>query len=208
MSVEISIHKGFKDILYDNSMVGILAAVFKNKPCEFDILFVENKWKLCHDFKILTKYNTDLPELLMLMKKFKTSFQQNIIIDIKWDYINNRNDDLSDAIQQLKGILEEYKHIPFWIQASNPKILESLQHHQFDSVWKLGLIIYNMGDFELYKKSIHYAMVSLPDFTLEEIQHMNKECLLVGYTCHNTEELSKYKHLFKYIKGVVCDVSL
>jgi len=203
MSVEIFVHKGFKGILYDNSMIGILSAVFKNKPCEFDILFVENRWKLCHDFNILTKYNTDLSELLLFFKN-----PQKIIIDIKWDFINNRNDNLSAAIHQLKEILQDYKHIPFWIQASNPAILKSLRHHEFDSVWKLGLIIYTMADFELYKENIYYAMISLPDFTMDEIQHMNKDCLLIGYTCHNTEELSKYKHLFKYIKGVVCDVSL
>lgn len=208
MSVEILVHKGFKDILYDNSMVGILAAVLKNKPCEFDILFVENRWKLCHDFHILTKYNTDLSELLLLFEQSKTPIQQKIIIDIKWDFINNRHDNLSNAIGQLKEILFNYKSIPFWIQASNSKILESLLYHQFDSVWKLGLIVYNKSDFDLYRKNIHYAMISLLDFTIEEIQQMHKECLLIGYTCHNTNELSKYKHLFKYLTGIVCDVSL
>lgn len=208
MSVEIVVHRGIKNILYDNSMVGILAAVFRNKFCEFDILWTDGKWKVCHDFTSLSIYHTRLSDLLSLFKQYQHLVKNKIIIDIKWDSVWNRHDSLTNAVQQLKHELVGFETYPFWLQVSHPRLLELLVVQRDIHVWKLGMIIYNMSAFSTYQEFIDYAMIPLSDFSEEDILHMSQECLLFGYTCHNTNELCHYKHLFKYLKGIVCDVSL
>jgi glycerophosphoryl diester phosphodiesterase len=206
MSVDIVVHKGLKNILYDNSLVGILATVFKNKFCEFDILFVDGVWRLCHDFNVLSMYHSRLSELLNVLEKNKNLVKNNVIIDVKWDFVINRHDSLFEAVGQLKQELLHFADYPFLIQASNTRILEAIISH-LDG-WNIGLIVSNMNDFYTYSEFLNFGMVSLTDFTSEEIGFMSEKCNLFGYTCHNTNELSKYKHLFKYLKGIVCDVSL
>lgn len=208
MSVEIVVHRGFRNILYDNSMVGILAAIFRNKFCEFDIVWVGGRWKVCHDFPSLSIYHSSLSDLLSLLKEYKHLVQHTIIIDIKWNYVWNRHDLLSDAILQLKQELMGFEEYPFWLQAPDPRVLEILMAHCGMNTWKLGMLVSTVADFTAHRKCLHYAMIALADFTMDEIIEMSKECLLFGYTCHNTKELSNYKHLFPYLKGIVCDVSV
>ena len=207
MSVEIVVHRGMKNILYDNSMIGILAAIFRNKFCEFDILWVNGKWKICHDFTSVSIYHSRLSDLLSLFQQYQHLIRHHIIIDIKWDCVWNRNDSLTDAIQQLRQELVGFEEYPLWLQASHPRILEVLVT-QCGNFWKLGMIVSNMHDFFLYRDFLHYAMVSLPDFSSDEIITISQNCLVFGFTCHNTKELSQYKHLFKYLKGIVCDVTI
>jgi glycerophosphoryl diester phosphodiesterase len=208
MSVEIVVHRGFKNILYDNSMVGILAAIFRNKFCELDILWMDGRWKICHDFPSLSIYHSTLSDLLSLLKEYRHLVKHTIIIDIKWDFVWNRHDVLSNAILQLKKDLLGFEDYPFWIQAPSPHVLKTFVAHCGTETWKLGMIVPNVSEFTIYRKFIHYAMIALSDFSMEEIIAMSKQCLLFGYTCHNTKELSHYKHLFPYLKGIVCDVSL
>lgn len=200
---EIIVHRGLSGVSYDNSIVGVLAAIFRKKFTEFDILFVDGVWKLCHDFHVLSIFHTPLPELLQILKKYRHLVNNNIIIDIKWDFIHNRNDDLEEAIHILKKELIGFEGL-FWLQASNTKILTELLALQ--GVWKLGLIVRHMNDFNAHNQFLHYAMISLSGFTMEEICFMRDKCLVFGYTCHNITELVNYKHLFKYLNGVVCDV--
>lgn len=206
MSVDVVVHKGLRNVLYDNSLVGILAAVFNNKFCEFDILFVDGVWRVCHDFNVLSVNHSRLSELLDILEKKKNLVRNKIIIDVKWDFVMNRQDNMFDAVRLLKQELFHFDDYPFFIQASNAKVLEALVAHQGN--WKLGLVVSNMNDFYTYNEFIHYAMIPLTDFTLEEITFMSENCALFGYTCHNTDELYKYKHLFKHLKAIVCDVSL
>ena len=208
MSVEIVVHRGFKNILYDNSMVGILAAIFKNKFCEFDILWIDGRWKMCHDFPSVSIYHSHLSDLLSLLKQYRHLVKHTVIIDIKWDFVWNRHDVLSTALLQLKQELLGFEDYPFWVQAPHPRVLEALVAHCGTETWKLGMIVPTVADFTAYHKLIHYAMIAVSDFSMEEIISMSKQCLLFGYTCHNTKELSHYKHLFPYLKGIVCDVSL
>lgn len=212
MSVEIVIHKGFQEALYENSLMGILIGIFQAKSCEFDILFVEGVWKICHDFNSISRHTIPFTELLKILKQYKHRIHKTIIIDIKWDFVRNHNDNLYQAIHTLYNILANYKDYPFWLQASNTKILDAMITLCLpnDIPWKIGLIVYNMNDFYTHKQDIYYAMISLTDFSLEEIRAMYNyhQCLLFGYTCHDSKELCHYKHLFPYLKGIVCDVSL
>lgn len=208
MSVEIVVHRGIKNILYDNSIMGILAAVFQNKFCEFDIIWKNHEWKLCHDQHSISIYHSNLSDLLSLFKQHKHLVKHNIIIDIKWDFVWNRHDRLMDAMVQLRQELEGFEDYPFWLQVSHPLVWDALVAHCGTDIWKLGMIIYTLPDFYAYQPYIHYSMVSLSDFSTEDILTMSEQCLVFGYTCHNTSELSRYKHLFRYLKGVVCDVSL
>jgi len=208
MSVEIVVHRGFKNILYDNSMVSILSAIFRNKFCEFDIIWMDGRWKVCHDFPSLSIYHSGLSDLLSLLKQYRHLVQNTVIIDIKWDFVGNRHDVLSDAILQLKQELVGFEDYPFWLQAPHSCVLETLITQCGTETWKLGMIVSTVADFTAHHKLLHYAMIALVGFSMEEIMDMSKECLLFGYTCHNTKELSHYKHLFPYLKGIVCDVSV
>lgn len=208
MSVQIVVHRGVKNILYDNSMVGILAAIFQNRSCEFDILWVDGKWKLCHDFVSISAYHSCLTDLLSCLVQHRHLVKNKLILDIKWDFIWNRQDVLSDAIHQLRQDLLGWEDYPFWLQASHPKVLEALIGQCFPDTWKLGMIVRSLTDMTAYQEFLHYAMVSLSDFSMEEILYLSQRFVLIGYTCHNIKELSKYRHLFKHLKGIVCDVSV
>lgn len=206
---QIIIHRGYKNILYDNSLVGVLTAIFRHKFTEFDILYVNGKWKMCHDFHTLRQSNSDLTELLDILRNHKTNVRNNIIIDIKWDLSRNRNDNINDAIRLLKDeLINGLEELPIWLQASNPKILEELTRQRLQDTWMIGFIPLTIGLFNTHKHSIDYAMVSLADFTTEQIREMSGIRHLYGYTCRNTDELDKHKHLFPFFKGFVCDVAL
>lgn len=208
MSVQIVVHRGIKNILYDNSMVGILAAIFHNRFCEFDILWVDGKWRICHDFIKISAYHSCLTDLLSYLIKYRHLVKNKIIVDIKWDFVFNRHDSIQDAICQLLKDLMEWEDHPFWLQASHPRVLETIITQNCSSTWKVGMIIRSVSDLEDYKEFLYYVMVSLSDFSIEEIIYLSKQCVVMGYTCHNIKELSKYKHLFPYLKGIVCDVAV
>lgn len=199
-------HRGIKNIMYDNSLVGIMLAIFKGWCTEFDILYADGRWKVCHDFGSLTAYHNDLKDLLALFRQYKHYIKKTIIIDVKWDFIRNRDNNLHDAVGELCGVLNGFEDLPLWIQASNHRILNVFLDHHMNTLWKLGMIVSSMDDFHLYKDVLHYIMVSLRDFPLGEIKDMSKECLVMGYTCQNMSEISNYKHLFRHINGIVCDV--
>lgn len=203
------IHKGFKNVMYENSLVGILAVIFKQKFCELDILFVKGQWKICHDFHALSIYHSSLSELVVLLKEYETKIQNNIILDVKWDFVGNQHDNLYDAIGLLKHDLASFEDNPHvWIQASSPKMLDVFLQHQLEYSWEIGLILQRIDDFYLYRDWLYYVMVSLTDFSFEEIQIMSEEKLVFGYTCHDPIQFSHYKHLFPYVRGIVCDVSV
>lgn len=206
MSVEIIAHRGIKNILYDNSVVGILAAVLQNRFCEFDVLWVAGEWRICHDFASLSVCHSRLSDLLSCLAQHKHLVKHKIIVDIKWDFVRNRQDSIREAIGRLREHLSGWEEYPFWLQASHSSVLEALvvQCGQ----WKRGMIVYTTADLAANRPSMDYAMVSLPDFSTEEIIHMSQQLPIIGYTCHNRKELSQYKHLFRYLKGVVCDVCM
>lgn len=208
MSVQIVVHRGVKNILYDNSMVGILKAVFQNRFCEFDILWVDGKWRICHDFRAISAYHSCLTDLLLCLDQHRHLVKNKLIVDIKWDFVWNWRDAIADAIHQLRQDLVGWEDHPFWLQASHPKVLKSLLEQSLPDTWKLGMIVRSMSDMVDYHKSLHYAMVSLSDFSVEEIIYFSEQCAVVGYTCHNIKELSKYRHLFPYLEGIVCDVKV
>lgn len=207
MSVQIVLHKGFQGFAYENSLVGVVLAIFKQKFCEVDLLYVDGQWKMCHDFGALTIYNTDVSLLLEILKKYKHLVRKPIIFDVKWDFIKNKCDILRDAIQKLKTLFVGMEEMPFWFQAPNPNILEQFKtHHFFTHTWKVGMIIYDMKEFHIYKHDVSYVMISMSDFSLKEIQTMSSFRPVFGYTCKYIRQLSQYGHLFKYVKGIVCDV--
>jgi glycerophosphoryl diester phosphodiesterase len=206
MSVQLVVHRGYKNILYDNSMVGILLAVFKKNYTEFDILYHHGKWMVCHDFNALTVYTSSLEDLLAVLREYRHRLQKTIILDVKWDFVWNHADKLPGAIQELRSLMVGLEDAPFWVQASNPLVLGALQDHDMGSSWRLGMIVYSMDEFHTYKGQVHYVMVSLHGFPLDEIKQMSQERIVIGYTCHNITELSLYRKFFRYIKGVVCDV--
>lgn len=183
MSVQVVIHKGFKNILFENSLVGILLAIFKHKFCEFDIMFVNNQWKICHDITVLSVYHTNFSVLLDYLKQYKHHIKNNIIIDVKWDFIHNHQDNLDFAILQLKELLNGMNDFPLWLQASHPTILSVFYKYKFNIIWKIGLIVYTMMDFHQYKKHFDYAMISMSDFNIDDIKTMYQEKILFGYTC-------------------------
>lgn len=207
MSVHVVIHKGFKNVSFENSLVGILLAIFKHKFCEFDVLFIDSQWKICHDFKVFSIYHIELSVLLGYLQQHKHQIQNKIIIDVKWDFVYNYKDNFDNAIVQLHELLKDMKDVPFlWLQASNPKLLCLFHKYGFQQNWKMGLIVYNTLEFDKWKEYIDYAMISMSDFTLEEIIQIHKEKLLFGYTCTDLTRLTFYKHLFPYLEGIICDV--
>lgn len=205
MSVQVVIHRGFKNILYDNSIVGILLAIFKQQCCELDILFVDGQWKICHDFGVLSVFNINLSVLLKTLAQYRHRVKNNIIIDVKWDYINNRGDDMDYAIMILKSLLD--KDLPFWLQAANPHMLSVFIRHGLDHPWKLGMIVYDLHQFDQCKFFVHYVMIPMFDLSPQDIQTMSLEKMLYGYTC-NLSDISIYKHLLPYLQGIVCDISI
>lgn len=207
-SVQIVVHRGFKDIMYDNSMVGVLLAILKQKYTEFDILYVNGEWRLCHDFEALTMFNSRLVDLLELLRRHRDLVKKTVIIDVKWDFIKNNHDDIHDAIGRLKQILSGLGDLPLWVQAPNPKVLNVLMDHRINTLWRLGMIITNMDQFHSYKDFLHYVMVSLSDFSPDEIRSMSQECIVMGHTCKSIADVPQYKHLFKHIRGIVCDICL
>lgn len=208
MSVQIVLHKGYQGICYENSMVGILLAIFKKKFCEIDVLYVHGEWKLCHDFDTLTLYHTKLSSLLETLKQYKSRIQKPIIVDVKWDFIKNRHDNLDNAIQKLKALFAGFEEVPMWFQAPNPQVLEQFQMHHFllQPKWRLGMIVQDMEQFRKYRGHLSYVMISMSDFTGKDIGSMSLFCPVFGYTCNNMKELSNYTHLFPHLKGIVCDV--
>lgn len=207
-SIQIIVHRGFKDILYDNSMVGILFAILKQKYTEFDILYVNGEWRVCHDFEALTIFNSRLVDLLEMVRQYRDLVKKTVIIDVKWDFIKNKNDDMHEAVGKLKKSLSGLGDLPLWIQAPNPRILNVLMDHRLNTLWRLGMIVVNMDNFYSYKDFLHHVMVSLSDFSLDDLKIMSQTCIVMGYTCKSITNVPKYKHLFKYIRGIVCDVCL
>lgn len=207
---QIIVHRGYKNISYDNSLMGVLTAIFQHKFTEFDILFVHGKWRMCHDFRCLTRRNSYLTDLLEIIKNNKGNVRNNIIIDIKWDFSRNRNDNLHDAIQQLKDDLigNEMEEMPIWLQASNINLLGAIIDHGLQDIWVIGLLLPCMESLRNCKHAIDYAMIPIDDTTLEQVTEMSAKCPLYGYTCHNIDELERHRHLFSFIKGFVCDVLL
>lgn len=208
MSIQIIVHRGYKNVWYDNNMVGILLSVFKKKFTEFDILYTNGKWKVCHDFDSLTFFTSNLEDLLAIFRKHIHLIRNPIIIDFKWDFVKNRNDDMKGAIQILKSLLCGLETVPLWVQAPNPMVLDMFLVSNFDIHWNLGMIIYNMDEFHKYKEVLYYVMVSLTGFPCDEIKAMSEECHVMGYTCKDITRLHSYHHLFHYVKGIVCDVCL
>lgn len=205
---QVIIHKGFKNVVFENSLVGILLAIFKNKFCEFDIMFDHHQWKICHDSSKLTVYHTELSVLINYLKQYQHHVKNNIIIDVKWDFIYNQKDNLEGAVLQLKEMLVGMKKFPFWLQASHPVLLTIFSKHQFHTIGKIGLNVSTVMEFHQYKGYIDYAMISMSDFQIEDIKKMYQEKLLYGYTCTDLINLSNYKHLLPYLAGIVCDVSI
>lgn len=208
MSTYVIIHKGFKNVMYENSVVGILLAIFKKQCCEFDILYDQQQWRICHDKTSLTLLHTDFAILLDYLRQHKKHIHNNIIVDVKWDFIHNHQDNMEKAVILLQTLLKGMEDFPFWLQASHPLLLEMFIKYSLATSWKMGLIVSSPWDFHRYKKYFDYAMVSLSDFPQEEIHSMYQEKEIVGYTCTNLQHLSQYRHLFPYLVGIVCDVPL
>lgn len=206
MSVQIVVHRGVRNIMYDNSMVGILTAVFQNLFCEFDILWVNGKWRVCHDFVAVSEYHSCLTDLLSCLNQHRRLVKNKIIIDIKWDFVWNRSP-IPDAIHQLRQDLVGWEDHPFWLQASHPSVLDALVDQSFHDTWKLGMIVRSLSELADYQKFLHYVMVSLSDFSMEEILDLSQQYVLIGFTCYHVKDLSQYKHLFQYLEGIVCDVA-
>lgn len=197
-------HRGFRGVLRDNSITGIMLAVRKGKFCEFDVLYVEGVWKACHDFGALSPYSADLEDLLILARA-----HNDIIVDVKWDWVWNRIDDLSSAIALLKTLLLRGDTVPpFWLQACDPHVLKAMRDQGFHEQWKIGMIVSNTDQFDKHKDSMDYAMIPLHELRPEDVERMSKERELIGFTCRKPEQLPLYKHLLPFIRGIVCDVSV
>lgn len=207
-AARIITHRGFKGVLRDNSVVGVLLAIFKDKFCELDVLYVEGAWKLSHDFGAWTPFSADLTDLMAYLAANRHHVRNKIIVDVKWDWVWNKIDDLSVAVGKLKSVLSGCGPLPVWVQACNPDVLGALRQHGFQDHWKLGMIVASTDQWEKHKDQMDYAMVSLHEFKPEDVERMSESCELIGYTCKKPEQLPLYKHLFPFIQGIVCDVSV
>jgi hypothetical protein len=168
-------------------------------------MYADGVWKLCHDFGSLHAGSADLTELVDILVRHRKIVRKEMIVDVKWDWVWNKEDDLSVAIAQLKAILGG-KDLPVWVQACCPRALKVLSDQDFHDKWKVGMIVVGMEQFHAYKDKIHYAMVSLHEFTPAEFEEMGRECELVGYTCAKPAQLPLYKHLYPHLSGIVCDI--
>lgn len=204
MSARIISHRGLR---VDNSTTGVLLAIAKGKFCEFDILYVEGVWKVCHDFGALTPCTANLADLLKCLGA--VIVRNDIIVDVKWDWVWNRIDDPSTAVAELKKMLLNVVPMPpLWLQACDPHLLSVMNRHGFNEHWKVGMIVSSRDQFDKHKDNMEYAMIPLHELRAEDVEEMSKERELIGFTCHRPEQLPLYKHLIPFIRGIVCDVSV
>jgi len=210
MPFEIIIHKGHNGFFYNNSLMGIMTALLKKQNCEIDLLFVDNEWKICHDFNTLKKYHTRFSELLDAISKTNIQFENYLILDIKWDFIKNIHDNMKTALSQLSDMIQAFAHFPFFIQASHYTIMNQIIRSGFYSQWKIGMIVSSIHEFNHYKEALNFVMIDMSGFTIEDIIyiHEHENIFVFGYTCPNVSQLTEYHHLYQYLHGIVCDVSV
>jgi hypothetical protein len=165
---------------------------------EFDVLYVDNKWRMSHDWHSLSVVSDDLEEFVKVLVDNPKLYRGCLLVDIKWDKTKNRNDRVDDAIKKLRSILESLQQHPIWIQSSDNHILS------YFSGWTRG---YLCSDPHTHiPQTYDFITIDLLMFSPDDVDQLTKRWkYIIGFTCIDKSALSYYTHKFPMINGLVYD---
>lgn len=229
---EIVVHRG---IGTQNTVEGIVEAlrspdVCRNvsgvSRCETDLLWHQGRWWICHDFETLHSH-PDVPVLSELMTGLlgmssphdRVRWDRCLILDIKWDWIHNREDSWAAAWEELLRILGVCTTSE-WRDGARCSILLQLNHLSLlDMVsggdappFRIGIVMtppLSLWPLERLK-NLDFMMIDLAGSPVEDIrtlrESMPSTVMIFGYTCPSPNRLGWYAHLTPWLTAVVCDI--
>jgi hypothetical protein len=189
-------------------MMGIYTSLLNNYWTEMDIIWYHNKWNLSHDHYsyIMNDNSSTLHEFLLLLPNLTNNWQ--LIIDVKWDYIINYEDNENEAIDLLITQLSDLDSSiqnKLWIQFSHiPQIQYVLNKN-------LSLSIGFLLEYPIISDlpfNISFITINLSNCNYEFIESLCKmysNQYIIGYTCKHIKLLPMYQHLRTLVHAIVCD---
>lgn len=231
---EIVIHRG---IGVQNTYQGILDALRCHSPClnpsgvcrcETDLLWHQSSWWICHDFGTLSRQEHSqkftLSHLLagiagMSSAQDYDQGERCLLLDIKWDWIHNREDSWPmawDALLRILGMCTT----PEWRDRTRCSIL--LQHNHLsllqmsgDAPFRMGMVMtapLSLWSVERLRDiQIDFLMIDLaacPEADIRTLRFsMPPNVEIFGYTCPDLDSLGRYTHLIPWLSAIVCDIT-
>lgn len=194
--MEIVIHRGLHLYHRENSIMAILIACMQYHWIEFDIIYIDNKWKLGHD---INSYCIDyLEDLVPMLKNIKRT--NNLIIDIKWDYLYS-GDNIDQALIELQNIL---KNIPCTIYVQS--IVNEIYYKLYDFFpnYSKGIVLPSCPS--IIPEDADYIMADIHQWS--KIELLRTTIPIFGYTCYNFEEFESLlkRDYNNILYGIVCDI--
>lgn len=180
--MKIIAHRGILDYK-ENSVMGILVALQKLERVEFDVLFVKDKWVLCHDIKSYNDHCEPFSALIETIQSARLTKGQ-IIVDIKWDSLYNKKQSFQDKLNTLSAQIPVSMVDTFhwWFQVSSFQQVEDLIQSPLKG--RKGVIVEDMPPKEQFGGD--YFMIDISKFTPAEIKTMSRlypSIIMMGYTC-------------------------
>lgn len=166
---------------------------------EFDVLYMEGHWKLCHDSKKLRPHTETIQEVVSALTRMQK--KTKLIVDIKWDFLYNHPDDIDKALGELRKCLLPLQ-CSIYIQSIVPDIVYRL-HHFFPNYPK-GIVLPSCP--LLKPETVDYIMADIHQWKREDIVHCHLP--VFGYTCSTREDMNRFvQEGYKDIlSGMVCDI--
>jgi hypothetical protein len=200
-------HRGF---FHDNKAMGVLYSLVHPLLSgalpwsETDLLWTGKNWVLCHDHEALRKNRIVDPLSVLVDGLVRLRHRRwRLILDVKWDNIHNRQDCLSDAVHDLKRIIEPLEGCDILLQASDTPVFRALSR---DLSFATGLLLSGgFLDVSVLPVAGFYT-IDLHSIHEQDVRFIRDRAgaLLVGFTCHKVDDLPRYSHLFHLLDGIVC----
>lgn len=213
--MHLVVHRGVGG---QNTLQGIMTGLDVAFRCETDLIWHDNTWWICHDFytfRGLEYASSSLDMLLEMMTNRSFSEKCVLILDIKWDWIVNREDSWEEARTRLFEVLLRYHASSLcavWLQYNHRIFLHGSCRP--DSSYRTGFAVHApMPIWECLDVSVlDFITINVNVFSIQDLQDL-KNCTgptmyVMGYTCPAVEDLPMYAHFLEgMIDGIVCDIT-
>lgn len=196
--MQIVVHRGFHLYNRENSIMAIMTASLFYEWVEFDVIYVEGVWRLCHDVKKLRTVTEPVRELVKRIMKRKCTF----MIDIKWDFLYSDTREIETALAELSDILRPLQ-CTVYIQSIVHAIYSRLS--TFFPAYQRGIVLpacpLQMPD------DASYIMADIHQWDKAELNACNNVPVF-GYTCSTDDDMrcvlrNGYRDI---LYGIVCDI--
>jgi hypothetical protein len=196
--MKLILHRGLR-IVRENSIMSIVFPLSRGVWVEFDTCYIRGEWRLCHDHGSCMESSERLTDLVDLLLRRRSLCKGVILLDVKWDEVANRNDNIEDIMMGLSDLLAPLRDsLSLWIQVSDPRYMRF-----FDAYEKRGYIVRDTDDID---PSAHFLTIDLTAFTLEDVRafHQSKK-VLIGFTCASPKVFHRYRHFAPFLTALVYD---